>query len=744
MKTSRCYLKVVSRVTMKASGYFKLPKPYTWTGAIICIYIYVTCALDCYRTVRCFETVSNALKMARDVGIHHGIKDWVLHYQRKKDSSWEYFWRSYMKDRTNLGYFTSRNQFSKDFLNGSEWWYKRNAGSTLHLYVDSSLKSLSHMLNMEMSDDFHSSHDKHEHGTFISNAWLIQMTDDADEMTITNFVKGLEIVYDTILFCFTYSENSYFKIYDTYKIHSESNVTLKLFGTWNQKLTVTNSSIWSRRSSLELFDLKLDSIISPPLVTYIEDQCKSKGCLKGAFPDIWHALSEAMNFTYTVRKANDYGGNVNGSWSGVIGEVQKRETHIAVVDFTITKERSAVVDFLPSLTQSDEGLYLAHPYDGVSFSSYVGSFTQISWISIMLWSIFVALVLTGMEWFGRDEKGANDFQWLHGTQFVFQSLIMLGHMSLPDRISNKIAFVSVVIGGMTIYTLWDAELMSFLASRKTILPFENIEELIKTSKYKLVLSKNAGVYLDRFRHSDDPHRTTLWQRDVEPRLDDMPLYHNMPKYIVDNPFVVAYGDSLWMYSPQYSNCEIVTTSVPIYSARLGWAIQKRSPYYGTFQYHIKKMKESGAVDRSIIKYKAYGNNCPDYSGKPISIQQCFVALSIITAGFVCCLLCWIFECCLFNKWIKVPLPTKKIFLTKIFGNVKRRLFGELTRHCSENMAANKIRQLDDDSNDGKHETLQKSVASKNIEKYVRMQIDNAIKLSISKQMDMRMNNEENA
>ena len=250
--------------------------------------------------------------------------------------------------------------------------------------------------------------------------------------------------------------------------------------------------------------------------------------------------------------------------------------------------------------------------------------------------------------------------------------------------------------------------------------------------------------MHRFRHSGDPDRTTLWKRDVEPLLDEMPLYHNMPKYIADTPFIVGYGDSLWKYSSQYINCEIVTTSAPTYSARLGWAIPKRSPFYGTFQYHIKKIKESGAVDRSITKYKSNCQNCPDYSGKPISIQQCFIALSIMTGGFACCLLCWILECCLSRRWIKISLPTKNIFLKKHFEYIRRRLFEENTEHHSKNMVENKTIELNEDSDDEMNKTLKKSIVSENIERHVQKQIARALKLLTAKEVEMRMNNENDA
>ena len=40
------------------------------------------------------------------------------------------------------------------------------------------------------------------------------------------------------------------------------------------------------------------------------------------FPDVWHALSARMNFTFTVERAYEWGSVVNGTWSGMIGKAE--------------------------------------------------------------------------------------------------------------------------------------------------------------------------------------------------------------------------------------------------------------------------------------------------------------------------------------------------------------------------------------------------------------------------------------
>ena len=51
----------------------------------------------------------------------------------------------------------------------------------------------------------------------------------------------------------TWFKGSNIQIYDTYKVHDDSDVTMKFFGKWNpnSRLAVSTKPIWMRRKSLD-------------------------------------------------------------------------------------------------------------------------------------------------------------------------------------------------------------------------------------------------------------------------------------------------------------------------------------------------------------------------------------------------------------------------------------------------------------------------------------------------------------
>ena len=61
-------------------------------------------------------------------------------------------------------------------------------------------------------------------------------------------------------------------------------------------------------------------------------------------------------------------------------------------------------------------------------------------------------------------------------------------------------------------------------------------------------------------------------------------------------------------------------------------MQKNSPFYWAFHYHINKMKESGTFHKIANSYAGESKACADTSGDPLDMNQCFTAFVILLIG----------------------------------------------------------------------------------------------------------------
>ena len=88
----------------------------------------------------------------------------------------------------------------------------------------------------------------------------------------------------------------------------------------------------------------------------------------------------------------------------------------------------------------------------------------------------------------------------------------------------------------------------------------------------------------------------------------------------------------------------------MYRDRLAFAMSKSSPYFDAFSFHIGSLKESGKVKRYADIYEGTQRICPDSSGNPLSMKQCFTTIITLLIGFAVSVMWLVIEVCLPRKW----------------------------------------------------------------------------------------------
>ena len=417
--------------------------------------------------------------------------------------------------------------------------------------------------------------------------------------------------------------------------HLSTTTTPSKASQYHDHKTQTNSNLVTESN------IQIVSVYSPPSVTYIEDGCTSKDCFKGIFANVWHSLADEMNITYTIRRAYMWGSEGNGTWNGMVGMLKDGIVDVAAADLTITNDRSEVVDFLPSLMEVTEGLYMRNPGDRFSIVSYLGPFTWLSWIAIGVWLILTPLIFLGITSHKAD-KNEDQLSLFGSYVFAVSSLVNLGYEFKSDKIRNRIAASSVLVGGMVIYYYWESGLISHLAFKTTNMPFNTLEEFSENTNFKLVVARGS-VFLEFFKHSDDPVRNKIWTEKLEPFLDQLPLLADIETRILNDQYTVAYDESTMKMTPDYTSCNIIDIKPPIRKTQLAFATIKNFPFYQAFKNHIIKLKQVGLVQKYINSHKIEDQVCKDYSGRPIVLHQCFMAFKILGTGMVMAILAYIFE-----------------------------------------------------------------------------------------------------
>ena len=84
----------------------------------------------------------------------------------------------------------------------------------------------------------------------------------------------------------------------------------------------------------------------------------------------------------------------------------------------------------------------------------------------------------------------DDMKWglADGYLMVYKSLLMLGSNIRLDTLSKRISYLSILVGGMLLYWLWEAQLISYFSFPSKRLPFNNLEEFLTKSDKKVTLN----------------------------------------------------------------------------------------------------------------------------------------------------------------------------------------------------------------------------------------------------------------
>ncbi len=96
-------------------------------------------------------------------------------------------------------------------------------------------------------------------------------------------------------------------------------------------------------------------------------------------------------------------------------------------------------------------------------------------------------------------------------------------------------------------------------------------------------------------------------------------------------------------TPEYASCKVITVPEKYDYKRRAFGFQKNSPYVELFSYHLKKMKESGILQKIVDSYQVKEQICPDYNGQALDIKSCITAFIIMGIGFGASTIIWILE-----------------------------------------------------------------------------------------------------
>ncbi|XP_063878096.1 glutamate receptor ionotropic, kainate glr-3-like [Scylla paramamosain] len=246
------------------------------------------------------------------------------------------------------------------------------------------------------------------------------------------------------------------------------------------------------------YPMMTDVTGSPPYVNY-----------SGPTVTILKLLMNHIDYCYRfVDSLTELYGQVldNGSWTGLMGMLQRGEVDMTGSLFSVTWRRWQAVDFTPALYVDHTNMVYARPEVSSDMAGFIKPYTLLVWSALFLTTL---LMFSATLFIYRGEaalktltkKGIKPQAWGWGTtakkssECTWSTLLAQSVPQMPDEGTTRFTVGLWLLVSLIIGTVYRSNLKAMLIIPKVELPFDSLEELIDTG-FTVATISGTTMHLD--------------------------------------------------------------------------------------------------------------------------------------------------------------------------------------------------------------------------------------------------------
>ncbi|CAG9763323.1 unnamed protein product [Ceutorhynchus assimilis] len=237
----------------------------------------------------------------------------------------------------------------------------------------------------------------------------------------------------------------------------------------------------------------------------------------GYCADFAQKLSEVMDFDFVFvePESGTFGEKINGSWNGVVGDLARGDTDLAITAIVMTADKEEVIDFVaPYYEQTGITIVMRKPVRKTSLFKFMTVLKLEVWLSIV-----AALIVTGfMIWFldkyspysARNNKKAypypcREFTLKESFWFALTSFTPQGGGEAPKALSGRTLVAAYWLFVVLMLATFTANLAAFLTVERMQAPVQSLEQLARQSRinYTVVQSSDTHQYFINMKFAED-------------------------------------------------------------------------------------------------------------------------------------------------------------------------------------------------------------------------------------------------
>ncbi|XP_050719652.1 probable glutamate receptor isoform X2 [Eriocheir sinensis] len=386
----------------------------------------------------------------------------------------------------------------------------------------------------------------------------------------------------------------------------------------------------------------------PPYVSLVTEGrtiVKATGILLNALD----TFSATFNFSYVLKLPDDdqWGALKDGRWTGMVGEVHRREVEMALGPTSITEAREKAIDFTVPFDYEPWDILIPESIVTVDLTAYLFPFANLVWIGIMASTLLVGtLVWIVSRLFGDKgllypaKKSCKNYTYSHYLLDMFGCLIQQANrqpQTSPMRMLAAWWWVFCVV----VIASYSSKLISSLTVRFTEPPVKSLKDLVESRKLLWTyLANSAMEEVFKFSAPD-----TLFGKvgQLHKERPGMLVYSfeegvaavrsKKFAYFEDNSWLeFAVADDLALHG----ECRMTVVRDSFFYTRFGIILQAGSPFRDALSAEILQIIQSGLMDawkkqfwpQSFCTINSHGTQ----PLRPLNLQDLFGTMILMLGG----------------------------------------------------------------------------------------------------------------
>ena len=359
---------------------------------------------------------------------------------------------------------------------------------------------------------------------------------------------------------------------------------------------------------------------------------------------IFNSMVDLLNFSIDWVKAKEFGSfnPLTGEWSGIIKLLADNQADMSINWFFVTSLRAKYITFTVPFQTVDYKLFMKKSRPSTRWGTFTNvlSFEYLEMILLLIFLSVVCYTFYLTSPYTNVSVKELEISSKLGLSIVTVCLSLIGFDSkIIDNtngdfsMSKRLLQITICFFGIINFYVYNGGLISSLMVQKyESAKIDELTDFLEKPEYKLLIDNNIAVesYLST---SSDTKCKRLWEM---VKSQNGLLYEpnqGEERVMSDSNNMLLSSSPLFEYSSKEFPCNIVTSRQSYGQERVAFAFNNKSVYIELFNYHIKRVLETGVkLFPYSEKQRAHCETDEDNTFRPMTFPDIFSAFVIVGIG----------------------------------------------------------------------------------------------------------------